>query len=316
MAFNGSFRDVDIEEEEEEINLNDLAKMKENESSIDNIQRYNSSNTVPQNNKIFNSVFTSEIIENNDNQKKLEFFQIQLIKEKLNYTLYNLIKVLNSCINKHKLNFIYKLKYIQNQKYEKLIQAEILYMNIKTKFDHFFYLFQFINSTKIKKCFNKLKNYSYLKKRQQNQEQIIKKEKENKIQNLNNKLNSITNILNDAKGKITILNNIQKNYSKDNKELKNKINQHNEKINQLIKIGNALKESISSKKNIYNNTINNKNQENIINNLQNLIEQNENEREREMIDVDNFYQGMDVILSQYESISETILSNCNVNNNK
>ena len=40
------------------------------------------------------------------------------------------------------------------------------------------------------------------------------------------------------------------------------------------------------------------------------------EKEREMIDVDNFYQGMDVILSQYESISETILSNCNINNNK
>ena len=32
----------------------------------------------------------------------------------------------------------------------------------------------------------------------------------------------------------------------------------------------------------------------------------------EMIYVDNFYQGMDVILSQYESISETILSNCNI----
>ena len=209
MAFNGSFRDGEIEEDEEEINLNDLAKMKENESSIDNIQRYNSSNTLPQNNNIFNSIFTTEI-DNNDNQTKLEFFRIQLIKEKINYSLFNLIRFINNRINKHKLNFIYKLKYIQNQKYEKLIKAEILYMNIKTKLDHFFYLFQFINSMKIKKAFNKIKNYSYLKKRQQNQEQIIKKEKENKIQNLNSKLNSITNNLNDAKGKINILNNIQK----------------------------------------------------------------------------------------------------------
>ena len=315
MAFNGSFRDGQIEEDEEEINLNDLAKMKENESSIDNIQRYNSSNTVPQNNNIFNSIFTTEI-DNNDNQIKLEFFQIQLIKEKINYSLFNLIKFINNRINKHKLNFIYKLKYIQNQKYEKLIKAEILYMNIKTKLDHFFYLFQFINSMKIKKAFNKIKNYSYLKKRQQNQEQIIKKEKENKIQNLNSKLNSITNNLNDAKGKINILNNIQKKISNENKDVKNRINILNEKINQLTKVGNTLKENISNKKNIYNNTINNKNQENIIHNLQNLIEQKENEKEREMIDVDNFYQGMDVILSQYESISETILSNCNINNNK
>ena len=315
MAFNGSFRYGEIGEDEEEINLNDLAKMKENESSIDNIQRYNSSNTLPQNNNIFNSIFTTEI-DNNDNQTKLEFFRIQLIKEKINYSLFNLIRFINNRINKHKLNFIYKLKYIQNQKYEKLIKAEILYMNIKTKLDHFFYLFQFINSMKIKKAFNKIKNYSYLKKRQQNQEQIIKKEKENKIQNLNSKLNSITNNLNDAKGKINILNNIQKKISNENKDVKNRINILNEKINQLTKVGNTLKENISNKKNIYNNTINNKNQENIINNLQNLIEQKENEKEREMIDVDNFYQGMDVILSQYESISETILSNCNINNNK
>ena len=315
MAFNGSFRYGEIGEDEEEINLNDLAKMKENESSIDNIQRYNSSNTVPQNNNIFNSIFTTEI-DNNDNQTKLEFFRIQLIKEKINYSLFNLIRFISNRINKHKLNFIYKLKYIQNQKYEKLIKAEILYMNIKMKLDHFFYLFQFINSMKIKKAFNKIKNYSYLKKRQQNQEQIIKKEKENKIQNLNSKLNSITNNLNDAKSKINILNNIQKKISNENKDVKNRINILNEKINQLTKVGNTLKENISNKKNIYNNTINNKNQENIINNLQNLIEQKENEKEREMIDVDNFYQGMDVILSQYESISETILSNCNINNNK
>ena len=315
MAFNGSFRYGEIGEDEEEINLNDLAKMKENESSIDNIQRYNSSNTVPQNNNIFNSIFTTEI-DNNDNQTKLEFFRIQLIKEKINYSLFNLIRFINNRINKHKLNFIYKLKYIQNQKYEKLIKAEILYMNIKTKLDHFFYLFQFINSMKIKKAFNKIKNYSYLKKRQQNQEQIIKKEKEKKIQNLNSKLNSITNNLNDAKGKINILKKKKKKISNENKDVKNRINILNEKINQLTKVGNTLKENISNKKNIYNNTINNKNQENIINNLQNLIEQKENEKEREMIDVDNFYQGMDVILSQYESISETILSNCNINNNK
>ena len=315
MAFNGSFRDGEVEEDEEEINLIDLAKMKENESSIDNTPKYNSSNTVPQNNNIFNSVFTTEI-DNNDNQKKLEFFQIQLIKEKINYSLSNLIKFINNRIYRNKINFIYELKYIQNQKYEKLIKAEILYMNIKTKLEHFFYLIQFINSTRIKKCFYKIKNYSYLKKRQQSQEQIIKKEKENKIQNLNNKLNSITNNLNEAKGKINILNNIQKKINNENKELKNKINTLNEKINQLIKVGNTLKESISNKKYIYNNTINNKNQENIIHNLQNLIEQKENEKEREMIDVDNFYQGMDVILSQYESISETILSNCNINNNK
>ena len=313
MAFNGSFGDGEIDDYEEEIDLNDLAKQKENENSIDIVQSYNNADAVPQNNDIFNSVFTTEI--EHISQNKLEFFQIQLIQEKIKYSLLNIFEIINNRMNKHKIFFIYKLKYILNQKYSKLIKAKILYMNIKTKMDHFLYLFKFINSIKLKKSFNKIRNYSLLKKRQQEQEQQIKKEKENKIQNLNNKLNLIGNNLNDAKGKITILNNIQKKISNENKELKNKINQLNEKINQLIKVGTSLKESIASKKNKINANMT-KNQENIIQSLQNLIEQKENEKERAMIDVDNFYQSMDVVLSQYESISETILSNCNINVNK
>ena len=34
------------------------------------------------------------------------------------------------------------------------------------------------------------------------------------------------------------------------------------------------------------------------------------------ISLDDFYQKMDIVLSQYESISETILSNCNITTNK
>ena len=313
MSFNGSFGDGEINEDEEEINLNDLVKMKENENSIDNIQNKNEK-TVPQNNGIFNSVFATEK-ENNNIQKKLEFFQIQLIQEKIKYSLLNIFKIINSRMNTYKTFFIYRLKYILNKKYSKLMQAEIIYMDIKINMAHLFYMFKFIYSKKIKKCFNKIKIYALLKKRQQEEEQQTKKEKENKIQSLNNKLNIIGNNLNEAKGKINILNNIQKKISNENKEIKNRINQLNEKMNQLIKTGYSLKESIASKKNKVNASIN-KNQENTIQNLQNLIEQKENEKKRAMIDVDNFYQSMDVVLSQYESISETILSNCNIIINK
>ncbi len=313
MDFNGSFGEGDFDEEE--IDLKDLAKMKENENSLDNILRYNNSDdTVPKNNDIFNSVLTTEINNNND-PKKIEYFEAQLIQEKINYTLNKTFTVINNRINSYKISFIYKLKYILNQKYSKLITAEILYTNIKTKMDHFFYLFQFMLLSKMKKAFHKLKNYSFLKRRQQDQEQAIKKEKENKIQVLNNKLNSVGNNFNEINRKINILNNIQKKLNNENKDIKNKISQLNDKVNQLNKIGTSLKESISNKKNVYNN-INNKNQENIIQNLQNLIEQKENEKEKAMIDVDDFYQKMDVVLSQYESISETILSNCNITTNK
>ena len=312
MSFNGSFGEGDMEEE---INLQELAKLKEKENSIDDTLKNNNSETVPKNNDIFNSVFTTEI-DNQDDLKKLEFFEAQLIQEKVNYSLLKIFKNINNYINSYKISFFYKLKYILNQKYSKLVTAEILYMDIKTKMDHFLYFFKFIQLTKLQKSFNKIKNYSYLKKRQKEQELYIKKEKDNKIQSLNNKLNSIGNSLNEANRKISILNNIQKKLALENRDLKNKINQLTEKMNQMVKAGNILRESLSNKKTAYNNSINNKNLENKIQNLQNLIEQKENEKERVMIDVDNFYQSMDVVLSQYESISETILSNCNINTNK
>ena len=314
MEFNGSFGEKEFEEEEE-INLKDMVKMKENENSIDNIQKYDDIDTVPKNNDIFNSIFATEIENNNDSTTKIEYFQILLIKEKINYSLLTIFKIINNHINSYKIFFIYELKYNLSQKYSHLIKAKILYTNIKNKLEHLIHLFQFINIYKLKKCFNEIKNYSYLKKRKEENEVLRKKEKENQIQNLNYKLNNIENNLAEANKTINILNNLQKKVSNDNKELKIKINQLNEKVNNLVKIGNSLKESISNKKNIYNNTIN-KNQEDIIQNLTNLIEQKENEKKQAMIDVDNFYQSMDVVLSQYESISETILSNCNINSNK
>ena len=312
MLFNGSFGERDIEVE---INLKDLAKMKEKENSIDNSLGYNNSGTVQKNNDIFNPIFTKEI-NNQDDLRKLEFYETQLIKEKINYSLLKIFENINKPINSYKISFFNKLKYILNQKYSKLVTAEILYMDIKTKIVHFFNFLKFKQLMKLQKSFNKIKNFSYLKKRQKEQDQYIKKEKENKIQFLNNKLNSIGNTLNEANRKITNLNNVQKKLLLDNRDLKNKINQLTEKMNHLVKVGNLLKESLSNKKNEYNNSINNKSLEIKIQNLQNIIEQKENEKERAMIDVDNFYQSMDVVLSQYESISETILSNCNINTNK
>ena len=254
MLFNGSFGERDIEVE---INLKDLAKMKEKENSIDNSLGYNNSGTVQKNNDIFNPIFTKEI-NNQDDLRKLEFYETQLIKEKINYSLLKIFENINKPINSYKISFFNKLKYILNQKYSKLVTAEILYMDIKTKIVHFFNFLKFKQLMKLQKSFNKIKNFSYLKKRQKEQDQYIKKEKENKIQFLNNKLNSIGNTLNEANRKITNLNNVQKKLLLDNRDLKNKINQLTEKMNQLVKVGNMLKESLSNKKNEYNNSINNK----------------------------------------------------------
>ena len=311
MAFNGSFGDKDFEEEEEEINWSDLAKMKEkeeNENSFNNIMILNKSlDTVPKNNDIFNSVFTKEI-KDNDNIKQLEYLKIKMIQEKINYSLTKIISIIATHTNSYKRSFIWRMKYIVSKKYSKLVSVEVLFMRIKTKLENLEHTFKFIFLKKLIIAFNKIKIFSCLKKREHEKEQIMRKEKENRIQNLNNKLNTVKNNLNDVNMKINILNNIKKKQMNENKEIKNKNDRLNEKYNQLINVGNSLKESIAHKKKMYNS-----NQENIIKNLQQLIEQKEEEKEKVMNDVDNFYKSMDVVLSQYESISETILSNCNIN---
>ena len=109
MAFNCSFGEGE-NEDEEEINLKDLVKMRENEINVDDTQRYEGIGTVPQNNNIFNSIFTTEI--DNNNQNKLEYFHIQLIKEKINYSLLSLFSVIDNRLNSKKIYFIYKLKNI------------------------------------------------------------------------------------------------------------------------------------------------------------------------------------------------------------
>ena len=47
----------------------------------------------------------------------------------------------------------------------------------------------------------------------------------------------------------------------------------------------------------------------------NIVKIKENEKEKAMIEVDNFYQNMDIVLSQYESMSDSILStyDCKIN---
>ena len=304
-------------EEEEEIDLNDLAKMKDKELTMDNIDN-NSEDITPQNsNQIFNPILTKEI-SNVEDINQLEYYQTLLIKEKINSSLNSIFSAINTNIKKHKSLFFNKLKLIMNNSYSNLVTVQMLYMSIKIKLKNFLFLYKFIQYKKAQEAFNSIKKFAYLKNREILEEKNIKREKENKINVMNSKINSLNNGINETNKKIGGLDNIQKKLNAENKEIKNKISQMNEKVNQLIKYGNTIKESIVNKKNMnnINNNINGKNQENRIQNLKNLIEQKESEKEREMKDIDKFCENMDLVLNQYESMSETILSNCNISSNK
>ena len=233
------------------------------------------------------------------------------------------MKIIFSSINNHlksyKSFFFNKLKIIMNKQYSSMVTAQMLYINISIQLKNILFLYKFNQHKKKEEAFYNIKQFAFYKKKQIQEEQNMKREKENKINVLNNKLNSINNTINETDKRINNLDNIQKKLNGENKDIKAKISQMNEKVNQLIKYGNTIKENIVNKKNLINNinsSNNSKNQEYRIQNLKNLIEQKESEKEREMKDIDTFCENMDLVLNQYESMSETILSNSNINNKK
>ena len=299
--------------DEEEIDLNELAKGKDKEITIENILNDNDNDITPNdNNQIFNQISTREI-NNGEEMDQIEYYQSQIIKEKIILSLNTIFTIIKSHINIYQNSFFQKMKLILNKKYSNFITIQLWYMQLKNKFEKFLFLTRFIQYKIIKKSFNNIKIYTYIKKKAIEEEQNLKREKENKINVINNKIISLNNGINKKNKKINGLDNIQKKLNEENKDIKNKISQMNEKINQLIKYGNTIRESIVNKKNNMNNNVNGKNNENRIQNLKDMIEQKENEKEKEMKDIDAFCENMNLVLNQYESMSETILSNCNIN---
>ena len=300
--------------DEEEMNIDELAKVKDKEITIENI--LNDNDITPNNdNQIFNQISTREI-DNGDENNQIEYYQSQIIQEKINLSLNVIFTLIKNHIIAYQNSFFHKMKLILNKKYSNLVAAQFIYIELKNKFEKFLFLTRFIQYKLIQRAFNHIKIYVHIKKKEIEEEQNLKKEKENKINVINNKITSLNNCINELNKKISGLDNIQKKLNGENKDIKNKISQMNEKINQLIKYGNTIKESIANKKNNMNNHINGKSNENRIQNLKDMIEQKENEKEKEMKDIDIFCENMNLVLNQYESMSETILSNCNINSNK
>ena len=135
------------EEVEEEIDLNNLVKIKNDELTMENIVEPNSKDD-----QIFNQITTKEINEE-ENIDQIKYYEAQLIHEKIKASLNQIFSSINDKITSYKMSFFYKLKLILNQSYSNLVSIELLYMDIKTKLEQFLFLLNFIEFKKIVKAF-------------------------------------------------------------------------------------------------------------------------------------------------------------------
>ena len=172
--------------DEEEMDLNELAKEKDKEMTIENI--LNDNDIEPNNeNQIFNQISTKEI-NNGEEIDQIEYYQSQIIQEKINLSLNTIFTLIKNRINNYKNSFFHKMKLILNKKYSNLVAIQLLYMQLKNKFEKFLFLTRFIQYKLIQKAFNNIKIYTHIKKKEIEEEQNLKREKENKINVINNKI--------------------------------------------------------------------------------------------------------------------------------
>ena len=265
------------------------------------------------NNDIFNSIPIE--IENSYNQP-YENYNYSNIEEKILFHLNHLFNIIKQIINDNQMRFFFTLKQISNNKYSKLVNAQILYMLIETNFKKLKHISDKKRTDIINNTFIRIKNYSIFKKHYkeydskknneikskiyENEENFKKIEKQYK-----DKLDEVKNIKNKTDNQKKELDQINKRYI----NLEEKYNQLSEKNNEIKKII-----SLSRQKSAKYNYEHDINEEKIILDLQNKIKIKEKENEKQLAYYELFYQSMNDMLSHYESKFDTIKSTMNTTN--
>lgn len=285
--------------------LNNPENNAENEISLEKII-FNNSTSSPRENDIFNPVFAQEI--ENDNNSKEDFYQNEFIKENINYHLKKIFIIIQSNIIKNKTKFFYDLKFNLDKKYTNFLKAELLMMNFDSALITLVNRLKFKQQRKILKYFNKLRIYSMMIKTKKEEEKQKNSENENKIKILNDKLSLINTKYKEIISKVNETKATQNKLIIENNDIEEKVKKLENKYSNLIREANILKENLSKLK--LKNNINNNNGEKI-SNLQNIIEQKENEKDRTLNDVDDYCQSMDKILSQFEIFKDVITNKIN-----
>ena len=180
MSANCSFGVNEEEEREEEIDLNTLAKVKDKELTLENMIDDSNNEFTQNNEQIFNPVSTKEIQDLED-KNQLEIYQTLLIKEKINSSLKIIFSSINNHLKSYKSFFFNKLKILMNKQYSSMVTAQMLYINILIQLKNILFLYKFNQLKKKKDAFYNLKQFAFYKKKQMQEEQNMKREKENKI---------------------------------------------------------------------------------------------------------------------------------------
>ena len=253
----------------------------------------------------------------NEEDSKTKFYKEIKIEENIKNSLYTIYNILKQKILFTKLNFFYKLKQIANNKYAKLVKAEILFMSIERSFSIFSKIYKKNKKKQLSKCFNKIKNFCGILKYKKVVEEKEETDLKNKIKIANDNLKKYEKTQKEITTNLETMKNNEKNICNEIEGLEKKYNGLNEKYNELLKKSKAIKESIISlsKQKSYNlSSTMDKTLDPRIVELQNKIKTKENEREKSYVYFEDFYQRMSDMLGSYESNYETIVSTMNTSN--
>ena len=293
MEFNDSFGPNDIVNNN---NLNDNVKMNNvKEDFVDQFQDKNNINNEYQN-----------------NESQSQIYNQLTIKERLNYNIQNLFRIIKKHFFENKMKFFYELKYKSDYKYSKLIEAEIMFLEMQNKLNIFNNINKRIKYKYLKESFMKLKNYVEIKKYKNEQDKIKSLELKEKINKANNLLKSKKDeykLLNDN---INKLNDKEKKIDLEIEELNKTCNSLNNKYTNLLQKSKLIKDSIKLKSSNNSLTLD-KSIDPKIAELQNLLRNKEMEKEKSMKCFENFYKKMNDMIQIYENSYEDLKSKLNLN---
>ena len=243
MSFNASFGQDGLEESNDKISNEDININNNNNSelyndrnnisfeALDNLNinpNNKSSDAVPGNNDIFNSIPMEIETEDND---RIYYYQNEYLIEKINYNLSKMIKVINNKILLKKLFVFLLLKRISDIKHYQIIDAQLILIKLTNSLKLLIRIYRRQKRNYLKKYFYKWNNNNILNK----QTEEIKKKIEEKIQKENEeKVDNLTKKLNEIEKESKNLNKTYSSLENTNNELKNKIKQFNDKENNLI----------------------------------------------------------------------------------
>jgi hypothetical protein len=258
-------------------------------------------------NDIFNSV-PMEI--KNQEKQDILYYENQLITEKIKYNIYLLFNIIKNNLYFTKSKFFQELKNISNNKFSKLIKAEIIFLNMQNKLSIFNHIERNLRYKLLKEAFIKIKLFAKIKKYRDSQDKIKETEMKSKIKEMNDILKKSENNLKEVSNNVDKLKQNEKSINNELDEINKKNNKLTTKYTNLVTKSKELKEAIMQKMTSFSSTLDKTIDPRIIE-LQNIIKNKEKDKEKSMNYFEDFYKKMSDILDVYETNYENIKSTIN-----